>query len=92
MVWIKMVTIRRIVNYVSKYLSKELLMSAPKRSRRVTTSRDVHLFEKPSKDVIWNLLKTTIDRIRKNYVDVFDVKVCETDDSLTAFSVLANLA
>jgi hypothetical protein len=38
---IRLVEIQRVARYVSKYLSKELLLSAPKGSRRVTTSRDI---------------------------------------------------
>jgi hypothetical protein len=34
-VWIKLVKVRRTVNYVSKYLSKDLILSAPKGSRRL---------------------------------------------------------
>lgn len=92
-VWITMVTIRRVVNYVSKYFSKELLMSAPKRSRRVTTSRDIYLFEKPSKDVIWSLRRVPIDRLRKIYIDVEGITetFCETAGSLTSFCVVANI-
>jgi hypothetical protein len=42
---IRYVDIHRVTNYLAKYLTKELLMSAPSRSRRVTTSRGLHLFE-----------------------------------------------
>jgi hypothetical protein len=42
---IRYVDVHRVTNYLSKYLTKELLMSAPSRSRRVTTSRGLHLFE-----------------------------------------------
>jgi len=40
---IRYVDVHRISRYLSKYLTKELLLSAPKRSRRVTTSRSLHL-------------------------------------------------
>jgi hypothetical protein len=46
MVFIKYVDIHRISRYLSKYLTKELLLSAPKRSRRITVSRGILLFEK----------------------------------------------
>jgi hypothetical protein len=36
---IRLVDMHRISRYLSKYLTKELLLSAPKRSRRVTVSR-----------------------------------------------------
>ena len=43
-VFIKYVDVHRISRYLSKYLTKELLLSAPMRSRRVTTSRSLHLY------------------------------------------------
>jgi hypothetical protein len=91
-VWIKMVSIRRVVAYVSKYLSKDLLMSAPKGSRRVTTSRNIHLFEKPKKDSVWELPRARIDLLRSRFTAVVTETFCETDGSLSAFTVLANVA
>jgi hypothetical protein len=91
-VWIEVVSIRKIVNYVSRYLSQELLLSAPKGSRRVTTSRDIRLFEKPTKDPVWRLIKAPIERIRKSFEAVLDDTFCEIDGLLTAFTVLANVA
>ncbi len=91
-VWIKMITIRRIVGYVSKYLSKDLLMSAPKGSRRVTTSRNIRLFEKPKKDAVWKLLKAPIELLRRRFAAVATETFCETEGSLSAFTVLANVA
>jgi hypothetical protein len=89
-VWIEMVSIRRIVNYVSRYLSQELLLSAPKGSRRVTTSRNIRLFEKPAKDSLWRLIKAPIECIRKSFAAVLDEKFCEIDGLLTAFAVIVN--
>jgi hypothetical protein len=81
----------KIPAYISEYLSKDLLLSAPKGSRRVTTSRDIRLFEKPKKDAVWELLKTTIENLRRSFVAVFDEAFCETDKSLTTFTVFANV-
>lgn len=44
---VRYVDIHNVSRYLSKYLSKELLMSAPLWCRRVTTSRSIHLWEKP---------------------------------------------
>lgn len=60
MVFIKYVDVHRISRYLSKYLTKELLLSAPKRSRRVTTSRSLHLIEKKDADTCWELFKISI--------------------------------
>ncbi len=59
-VFIKYVDVHRIARYLSKYLTKELLLSAPKRSRRVTTSRSLHLTEKKDAESGWELFKVSI--------------------------------
>jgi hypothetical protein len=59
-VFIKYVDAHRISRYLSKYLTKDLLLSAPKRSRRVTTSRSLHLIEKKDADGSWTLFKQSI--------------------------------
>lgn len=60
-VFIKYVDVHRISRYLSAYLTKELLLSAPKRSRRVTTSRSIHLTEKKQDaEGMWTLLKVSI--------------------------------
>jgi hypothetical protein len=73
MVWIKYVDVHRIANYVSKYLSKDLLTSpVPKGFRKVTTSRSIKLFPKVASDAVWTLLKVEIERIRKQFQNVAD--------------------
>jgi hypothetical protein len=57
---IRFVDVHRISHYLSKYLTKELLLSAPKRSRRITTSRSIRLIEGKKDDQQWTLLKMTI--------------------------------
>jgi hypothetical protein len=57
---IRYVDVHRIARYVSKYLTKELLLSAPLRSRRITTSRSLHLLQKQISDVKWTLFKVSI--------------------------------
>ena len=60
----KVKSLRRVRNYVSKYLSKGLLLSAPPRSRRVTASQRIHLNEKrkPS-SAVWKLERRSIERL-----------------------------
>ena len=60
MVFIKYVDIHRISRYLSKYLTKELLLSAPKRSRRVTVSRGIVLFQKNKSSGDWQLIRKSI--------------------------------
>ncbi len=59
-VYIKQVTIANVARYLSKYLTKELILSAPKGSRRITTARSIKLFPKFNSGITWELLKSTI--------------------------------
>jgi hypothetical protein len=59
-VHIKYVDVHRIARYLAKYLTKELLLSAPERSRRITTSRSIHLNEKQPKETTWVMDKHSI--------------------------------
>lgn len=59
-VFIKQVTIAKVARYLSKYLTKELLLSAPKHSRRLCTSRDIKLFPKFVSGISWELRKSSI--------------------------------
>jgi hypothetical protein len=57
---IKFVDVHRVARYLSKYLTKELLCSAPKRSRRITTSRGIQLIDKPEPTCDWTVYTTRI--------------------------------
>jgi hypothetical protein len=57
---IKFVDVHRVSRYLSKYLTKELLLSAPLRSRRVTTSRNIQLNEKPASEIQWEFVRYSI--------------------------------
>jgi hypothetical protein len=59
-VFIKQVTVNKIANYLSKYLTKELLLSAPKGTRRITTARSIKLFPKFDSGMAWELVKESI--------------------------------
>jgi hypothetical protein len=59
-VFIKQVTIANVTRYLSKYLTKDLLLSAPKGARRITTARSIKLFPKFASGIAWELLKSTI--------------------------------
>jgi hypothetical protein len=60
MVFIEHVNVRRVSAYVSKYLTEELMLSAPPRSRRVTVSRSIQLLEKRKSDYQWRLDRRSI--------------------------------
>jgi len=83
---IRYVDVHRIARYVSKYLTKELLLSAPKRSRRVTTSRSLHLLPKKDSNGSWELFKVSIFHLFSRLSDLArDVQVDE-DGVLESFS------
>jgi hypothetical protein len=57
---IKRVDMHRVSHYLSKYLTKNMLMCAPKRARRVTTSKGIRLLEKQPTDYEWRLMRIPI--------------------------------
>jgi hypothetical protein len=59
-VFIKKVTIRNVSRYLSKYLTKDLLLSAPKGARRITTARGIKLFPKFDSGIVWEFLRESI--------------------------------
>lgn len=86
MVFIKYVDIHRISRYLSKYLTKELLLSAPKRSRRITVSRGILLFEK-RKSSDFQLVRKSIGILFAEILpDLANVELDE-EDVLKAFFI-----
>jgi hypothetical protein len=59
-VFIKQVTVRKVARYLSKYLTKDLILSAPKGTRRITTARTIKLFPKFNSGISWELLRESI--------------------------------
>jgi hypothetical protein len=82
-VFIEFVHIRKIANYLSPYLSKEMLTSpAPKGTRRVTTSRNIKLFPKIISDLVWTLRKKCIEQVRAEFA-------CEAETEFDESGLLA---
>ena len=73
--------------YISKYLSKDLLLNAPPGMRRVTTSRSIKLNEKKPSEFEWKVMKAPINRI---YVLLHEIASEEvrSDGELESFSAL----
>jgi hypothetical protein len=90
MVNIKLVDIHRIGPYVSKYLTKELLISAPARSRRVTTSRGIKLFEKTQDETVWLLVRVPIGRLIEVYATSVTESSFDEDGLLQSFTAIFN--
>jgi hypothetical protein len=62
--------VHRTAAYMSKYLAKDMLLSGPRGSRRVTTSRSINLDEKKPSDYTWVVQKSPIDRLYFLYADL----------------------
>jgi hypothetical protein len=84
---IKFVDVHRISNYLSKYLTKELLLSAPPRCRRVTTSRGIHLFEKQKSEKQWSLIERPIWVLCKLHMHCLQSSKLDSESVLTSFSI-----
>jgi len=90
MVDIRLIDVHRVSHYLSKYLTKELLMSAPLRCRRVTTSRGIKLFEKALGEIKWELLRVPIYRLRHIYAADVTAELLDEDKLLKSFTVILN--
>lgn len=84
---IRRVDMHRISHYLSKYLTKQMLICAPKRARRVTTSKGIKLLEKQPSDFEWRMLRIPILRL----LDVYEPNVIgisqDSDGCLLAFEI-----
>src|SRR5205085_198495 len=87
MVDIRYIDVHRVSRYLSKYLTKELLLSAPQRSRRVTTSRGISLFEKKKSSGLWRLLRKSIGIFFAEVLPDLDAVELDEEGVLKAFVV-----
>jgi hypothetical protein len=88
-VHIKLVDVHRISHYLAKYLTKELLLSAPDRSRRVTTSRSIHLIQKLPGVLVWTLLQLSVFHLFSIFSRVASDIVYDEENFLSSFSIPA---
>jgi len=84
---IRFVDVHRISHYLAKYLTKELLMSAPLRSRRVTTSRSIHLLEKTASDTTWVMDSRSIFQLFSLFESFAQNIRVDRDGFLFSFSI-----
>ena len=54
------VDVHRVSAYLSKYLTKDLLLSVPAKKKRISTSRDMRLFDQREPSG-WHFDKAPID-------------------------------
>jgi len=90
MVDIRYVDVHRVSRYLSKYLTKELLMSAPLRSRRVTTSRGIKLFAKTPTETTWTLIRVPISRLFEVHARDVIASSFDEDQLLESFTAILN--
>ncbi len=90
MVDIRYVDVHHVSRYLSKYLTKELLLSAPLRSRRVTTSRGIRLFEKNPRQEVWTLIRVPIFRLFEVYAAQIETFSLDEDGVLESFLAVLN--
>jgi len=89
---IRFVDVHKISRYLSKYLTKELLLSAAGRSRRVTTARSLRLIEKAPRHEKWTLLRADIWSVLAQFsTQATDFKF-DNDGFLEGFSIVPLMA
>ena len=76
-VWIRRAEIKSVSRYLSKYLTKELLLSAPKGTRRITTARKIRLFPKFQSEISWALVRSSIWFLLAVHRDAATERQCE---------------
>ena len=86
---IRFVDLHRISHYLAKYLTVDLLLSAPKGVRRVTCSRGIVLLEKSAKDRSWRLLRTNITHLYSRLF-LLVVSLQYDEDGILANFVVSN--
>lgn len=89
MVDIRYVDVHRAARYVSKYMTKELLLSAPHGTRRITCSRSIKLLEKPPKTHNWDMLKSPISELLRRLMPIASLIKPDSEGFLLEFTVQA---
>lgn len=84
---IRQVDMHRIAGYVSKYLTKEMILGQQtKRYRRYTTSRGIQLFEKAVKG-LWKIIKTPLHVLKQSYQALIVDESTAEDGILESFEI-----
>ena len=82
---IKRVDVHRVSRYLSKYLTKEMILYAPKGARRVTTSRHIRLLEKQPNNFQWQLMRIPIQIAFDALRNLVTRSQCDGDGCLAQF-------
>jgi hypothetical protein len=89
-VHIRFVDVQHVSHYLAKYLTVDLLLSAPKGVRRVTCSRGIVLLQKSGNGQSWKLLRANITYLYSRLFQLA-VQLQYDDDGLLLSFVAANL-
>jgi hypothetical protein len=87
---IRFVDLHRVSHYLAKYLTVDLLLSAPRGVRRVTCSRGIVLLESGAKSHKWSLIRTTIFHLYARLFLLIVQSQYDEDHILSGF-VVSNL-
>ena len=84
---IRRVTMHRVSHYLSKYLTKQMIINAPKRTRRVTTSRGLTLNPKIASELSWSLVSVPIGRLHQFYWKEASNVQTDAEGNVTGFDL-----
>jgi hypothetical protein len=75
----------RVARYLSKYLTKQVILSSPRGVRRWSVSRGIQLFEKVVKEQNWSFFAVSFDAIHRRALAIVTVETRAADGLLTHF-------
>jgi hypothetical protein len=84
---IRQIQMRSAASYLGKYLTKEMLLNPPKRSRRVTTSRGLKLNPKIASELSWSLVSVPIGRLHQFYWKQASNLQTDAEGNITGFDL-----
>lgn len=84
---IRRVKMRSAARYLSKYLTKQMVLNAPKRARRVTTSRGIKLNPKTHTALKWEHINFPINRLHEIYWKTAENVSYDAEGKVTAFDL-----
>lgn len=83
---IRQVGMDRAARYVSKYITKDRLLKAPPKARRVTTSRGIKLSRKVRTALQWQFMTVSLDRLLSYYEPTASDIAYDQEGTVTTFS------
>ena len=84
---IRYVDLHRVSRYLAKYLTIDLMLSAPRGYRRVTCSRNIRLVEKTANSERWEFLRVPISTLYSRLFVLVKSLHYDEDNALSGFIV-----